>query len=120
MESEGGAMSTVPTGGTCRVEFRFQFKSSELSVVDLPVEVRGARLNLVSRNPASRGADLPAGSYFVTARLPSGQEFSRSVVVTTPGSPKPTGWEGGDVFEWRGGRHPDRRAIAGPRRGVSP
>ena len=51
----------------------------------------------MSRKPASKGVDLPAGAYFVTARLPVGEELSRSLFITAPGITPPTGWDGPDV-----------------------
>jgi len=76
-----------------KLHFDFQFRSGEMSNVDLPVEVRGLRetttpaqekqrgLTLIQRSSVSRSVDVDPGVYWVTARLPSGHELSARVAV---------------------------------------
>jgi hypothetical protein len=95
-------MSTVETNDAtarCHLVFRVKFESSELISYDFPVEVRRANLSFVTRVPASEGVSVEPGMYFATARLPAGQDFSRSILFLTRGGTAPDGWDGPDVVK---------------------
>lgn len=64
-----------------RVDFTVRSATGERLALDLPVEVRRPNMALVARTVRSRSVELAAGSYFVTARLPDGEELSHPVTV---------------------------------------
>jgi hypothetical protein len=96
-------MSQLVNDKTCRVTFSFDFKSNELRGADFPVEIRTASLVLISRNLASQGADLEAGAYFATVKLPSSVELSRSLFITGPGTAPHDSWAEPDVAQGKVG-----------------
>lgn len=61
--------------------FDVKLHSPEVDSLDLPVQVRRPNLTLATESVASKPVDLPAGLYFVTARLPAGQELSNQVTI---------------------------------------
>lgn len=70
------------------LRFELNFKTAELSSLDLPVEVRKPNLALVARTLTSKLIEVEPGTYFVTAVLPAGQELTQSVQVKA-GAPTP-------------------------------
>lgn len=65
-----------------KISFSFNFKSHELRSLILPIEVRKSNLALVAQTLTTQSVDLEPGIYYVTARLPAGQElFNRVTVV---------------------------------------
>lgn len=61
-----------------RLSFKLGFRSTEMNALDLPVEIRKPNSVLVARARSSQTIDLPAGEYYVTTRLPAGQQITRS------------------------------------------
>ncbi len=53
-----------------------------MNALDLPIEVRKPSSALVARTRSSQAVDLPPGVYYVTTRLPAGQQITRSVDLT--------------------------------------
>jgi hypothetical protein len=64
-----------------RVNFQLRFHSSEMNALDVPLEIRRPDSSLVQRTLASDGVDLPAGSYYVSARLPGGQRLAQPFTI---------------------------------------
>jgi hypothetical protein len=64
------------------LSFVLNFKTLELSSLDLPVEVRKPNMVLVTRSLTSKSVEVDPGQYFVTATLPAGQELSQMVEVS--------------------------------------
>jgi hypothetical protein len=65
-----------------RLSFKLGFRSAEMNSLDLPVEVRKPNSALVARTRTSQTLDLSPGLYYVTTRLPAGQEITRPVELT--------------------------------------
>lgn len=65
-------------------EVRFQLGSgTDLPVsADLPVEIRKPNMALIARTLSSDSVELAPGTYFVSARLPAGQEISQQVQIS--------------------------------------
>lgn len=63
------------------LEFKLNFRSSEMENLDVPVEVRRPNLSLVARTLSSQRLEVEPGDYFVVAVLPAGQEMSCFVRV---------------------------------------
>jgi hypothetical protein len=55
--------------------FRLDFKTPELRLLELPVEVRKPDATLVKTAMTSETIDLPAGAYYATTKLPGGQRL---------------------------------------------
>src|SRR5258708_35293029 len=53
-----------------------------MNALDVPLEIRRPDSSLVKRTLASDGADLPAGAYYVSARLPGGQRLAQPFTIT--------------------------------------
>lgn len=68
------------------LRFRCHFESWELREMTLPVEVRKSNLALVVQGVTSQPVQVEAGTYHVTARLPTGQELYSPVTVGERGS----------------------------------
>ena len=64
-----------------QLSFNCQFRSSELSQLGLPVEIRKENLSLVKRAVSSETVELAPGTYHITATLPAGQELYTQVNV---------------------------------------
>jgi hypothetical protein len=64
-----------------KLNFQLAFRSGELQLLDLPVDVRKLNLALVARTFSSKTVDLKPGKYFVSATLPAGQELYTEVDV---------------------------------------
>lgn len=64
------------------LSFLCNFKSSELQSLALPVEVRKPNLALVAQTLTTRSVNLEPGLYYVTARLPAGQELFNQVTIS--------------------------------------
>ncbi len=64
-----------------KISFSCDFKSWELQSLALPVEVRKPNLALVAQTLTTQSVDLEPGTYYVTARLPAGQELFKQVTV---------------------------------------
>lgn len=64
-----------------KISFSCNFKSSELQSLALPVEVRKSNLALVAQTLTTQSVDLEPGTYYVTAKLPAGQELFNQVTV---------------------------------------
>lgn len=62
---------------------RFEFDTAALAgdPYDFPVEVRKPNLTLVARGLCSAAVEVEPGTYYVTARLPDGQELASQVQV---------------------------------------
>lgn len=63
------------------LSFRTVFRSSELSSLELPVVVRDSRLRVVARTLTSQQLQVEPGEYYVSCRLPAGQEFQTHIKV---------------------------------------
>jgi hypothetical protein len=63
------------------LSFVLNFKTTEFSSLDLPVEVRKPNLALVVRTLSSQSVEVEPGPYYVTAILPAGQELTQTVEV---------------------------------------
>ncbi len=78
-----------------KISFSCNFKSSELQSLTLPVEVRKANLALVAQTLTTQSVELEPGTYYITARLPAGQQLFNQVTVvegkpeTVPLNPDP-------------------------------
>jgi hypothetical protein len=70
-----------------RVTFRLDFKTTELSALELPIEVRKPNATLITTALSSETIDVPPGPYYATTRLPGGQ---RLVAPFEIGDPPPT------------------------------
>jgi hypothetical protein len=94
-----------------RVNFQLRFHSSEMNALDVPLEIRRPDSSLVTRTVASDGVDLPAGSYYVSARLPGGQRLAQPFTIAAdqtapldltlqpdPEDESPHEWEGVSQF----------------------
>jgi len=94
-----------------RVNFQLRFHSSEMNALDVPLEIRRPDSSLVKRTVASDGVDLPAGSYYVSARLPGGQRLAQPFTIAAaqtapldltlqpdPEDESPHEWEGLSQF----------------------
>jgi hypothetical protein len=62
-----------------KLHFKLDFGSSELISLDLPIEVRKSNLALVAQSTTSQSVELEPGTYFITTRLPAGQELSNQI-----------------------------------------
>jgi hypothetical protein len=60
---------------------RLAFAIGDRGDDEVAIEVRNARLVLIGRYPSSRTVDVPAGKYYVAARLPDGTEATDWVEV---------------------------------------
>ncbi len=86
-----------------KISFSCNFKSSELQSLSLPVEVRKPNLALVAQALTTQSVDLEPGTYYVTAKLPAGQQLFNQVTVfegkpeTVPLNPDP---EDESPHEW--------------------
>jgi hypothetical protein len=59
-----------------KLSFEIKFRSgNELSYVDVPVEVRRTNMTLAATGLSSESVELEPGDYYVTARMPAGQEL---------------------------------------------
>src|SRR5262249_48326401 len=87
----------LPTGGSAgessgkaegKLNVEFQFHSSELQSADLPVEVLTQNMRLAGSGLASTIGErlFPAGTYFVSATLPAGQQLVDRVVIPAGGA----------------------------------
>src|SRR5688572_33239284 len=66
---------------TLRFDVR-QLGAAELdNEVEWPVEVRNANLSLVARGTTSQTLEVGPGTYFVTAKMPAGQELISQVKI---------------------------------------
>lgn len=105
-----------------RVNFQLRFHSSEMNALDVPLEIRRPDSSLVMRIVSSEGADLPAGSYYVSARLPGGQRLAQPFTIAAaqtapldlqlqpdPEDESPHEWEGVSQFLQR---RPTRTATS--------
>jgi hypothetical protein len=63
------------------LHFESNFSSTEVDTLDLPVEVRKPDLTLAARSFLSQPVELAPGTYYVSAKLPAGQQLSRTVEV---------------------------------------
>jgi hypothetical protein len=63
------------------LSFVLNFKTTEFTSLDLPVEVRKPNLALVARTLSSQSVEVEPGPYYVTATLPAGQELTQTVEV---------------------------------------
>jgi len=91
-----------------RLSFQTQFRSYELNALDMPVEIRKPDMTLVARTLTSETVDLEPGVYYVTAKMPAGQELcsrvelkpdSHETVVMHPEEEDET------PHEWHGVQH---------------
>ena len=64
-----------------RLRFHVDLGSPELGRLDIPVEVRQPNLIPAARGLSSQSIELDPGTYYVTARLPSGHELFSQVLV---------------------------------------
>lgn len=64
-----------------KLSFRPDFHSRELYSLDLPVEVLRSNLTMETRSFTSKTVDVQPGTYYVTAKLPAGQELTGYVQV---------------------------------------
>lgn len=102
-----------------RLSFKLGFRSSEMNATELPVEVRKPNSALVTRLRSSEAVELDPGQYYVTTRLPAGQQITRPVDLRTKAQelllqPDPEDeWD----HEWDEERHflDPTRAAEGPR-----
>ncbi|QDT50543.1 hypothetical protein Pan258_46220 [Symmachiella dynata] len=63
------------------LKFKTQFHSWELNSLELPVEIRKEDSRLFTRTLTSKRIEVPAGSYFVSTRLPAGQQLEDFVTL---------------------------------------
>ena len=61
---------------------KLTFTFAAPGVADVPIEVRTGNMALVARTVASQPLELGPGTYFVTTRVPDGEERTERVVVT--------------------------------------
>lgn len=100
MESESDPMSML--------HFESGSTSSELNALDLPVEIRKPDLTLVARSLTSQPVELAPGTYYITARLPAGQQLYCTVEVEKDKDAKATlapEPEGASAHEWQEVQH---------------
>lgn len=64
-----------------KLHFEFHSKSPEICSLDFPVEIRKPNLVLVARSVISQPVEVPAGTYYVTVKMPAGQELLQEVKV---------------------------------------
>ena len=65
------------------LSFRLDLGSGDLSSLPLPVEVRNASRQIIARTVTTRSVEVRRpGSYYVTARLPAGQELIGEVKLS--------------------------------------
>lgn len=62
-----------------QLHFECHFKSPEMRSLDLPVEVRKPNLALVARSVISRTVEVLPGTYYVSIKMPAGQELLQEV-----------------------------------------
>lgn len=65
-----------------KLSFQTRFRTYELQSLELPVEVRKRDMTLVTRTLTSETIDLEPGIYYVTAKMPAGQELCSRVELT--------------------------------------
>ncbi len=63
------------------LSFQCNFRSWELRALALPVEVRKPNLALVARTLSNQTVQVQPGTYYVTVKLPAGQEMLSRVIV---------------------------------------
>jgi hypothetical protein len=68
-------------GPVSRLAFAIEYRGVPPRANELPVEVRRANLSVVKRCTSCDTIEIPPGKYFVSARLPSGQELETTVQV---------------------------------------
>lgn len=86
-----------------KLHFKCQFSSQQLSHIGLPVEVRKSDLVLVKTGLTTQPMELDPGTYYVTAKLPAGQELygqatikdsdTTVVLAPEPGDESPHEWQ---------------------------
>ena len=69
-----------------KLTFALDFSSAELANAALPVEVRRIGPPFVQRTISTEKLEVPAGQYFVSARMPAGQELGTLVEVSSKGA----------------------------------
>jgi hypothetical protein len=72
-----------------RVTFRLDFKTIELSSLDLPIEVRKPNATLIATALSSETIDVPPGAYYATTRLPGGQRLVAPFEIAEPPATQP-------------------------------
>lgn len=64
-----------------QLHFKCDFKSSAMRFLDLPVEVCKSNLAIVARSVISQPVEVPPGTYYVSVKMPAGQELFGEVKV---------------------------------------
>lgn len=63
------------------LSFRTNFHSQELSTLELPVVIRDNKLQIVARALTTQQLAIEPGEYFISCRLPAGQELQTHIKV---------------------------------------
>lgn len=63
------------------IRFKTHFHSHELSELELPVEIRHANMRLAAKTLTTKEVKLEPGEYFITSRLPAGQQLDAYLKV---------------------------------------